>query len=61
MVLGGFRWFQAIHILVLTLLETVYGYRAFSHSVFEKLRFQLVFYPQGIEIYFENALSKLST
>ena len=43
MVLGGFRWFQVIHILVLTLLETVYGYRAFSHSVFEKLRFQLVF------------------
>ena len=61
MVLGGFRWFQVIHILVLTLLETVYGYRAFSHSVFEKLRFQLVFYPQSFEIYFENALSKLST
>ena len=56
MVLGGFRWFQVIHILVLTLLETVYGYRAFSHSVFEKLRFQLVFYPQSFEIYFENAL-----
>ena len=46
---------------MLTLLETVYGYRAFSHSVFEKLRFQLVFYPQSFEIYFENALSKLST
>ena len=25
-------------------------------SVFEKLRFQLVFYPQSFKIYFENAL-----
>ena len=30
------------------------------HSVFEMLRFRLVFCPQSFKIYLENALSKLS-
>ena len=42
------------------LLVTVSGCQPFSHSVFEKLRFQLVFCLQSFKIDFENALSKLS-
>ena len=47
---------------MLTLLETVSGYRAFSHSVFEKFRFQLVSVPRVLKfilkVRFQNFQNK---
>ena len=47
---------------MLTLLETVSAYRAFSHSVFEKFRFQLVSVPRVLKfilkVRFQNFQNK---